>query len=93
MDVFCLPSLYEGLPVVGVEAQAAGLLCIFSDKITPDVIISNQNSIIRSLNIIEWKNYILQKFKNGQIREFVLLEKNYSIKNNITYIEKYYNDK
>lgn len=34
MDVFCLPSLYEGLPVVGIEAQASGLLCFFSDTIT-----------------------------------------------------------
>ena len=35
-DVFCLPSLYEGLPVVGVEAQASGLLCIFSDDMTKE---------------------------------------------------------
>ena len=33
MDVFVLPSLYEGLSVVAVEAQAAGLPCIFSDSI------------------------------------------------------------
>lgn len=33
-DAFCLPSLYEGFPVVGIEAQAAGLKCLFSDKIT-----------------------------------------------------------
>ncbi len=34
MDVFVLPSFYEGLPVVGVEAQTAGLPCILSDAMT-----------------------------------------------------------
>lgn len=28
MDCFVLPSLFEGLPVVGIEAQAAGLPCV-----------------------------------------------------------------
>lgn len=37
MDVFVLPSHLEGLPIVGVEAQAAGLPCIFSDRITREV--------------------------------------------------------
>lgn len=32
-DVFVLPSLYEGLPVVAAEAQAANLPCLFSDRI------------------------------------------------------------
>ena len=34
IDVFVLPSHLEGLPIVGVEAQAAGLPCIFSDLVT-----------------------------------------------------------
>ena len=34
MDVFVMPSLYEGFPVTGVEAQATGLSCVFSDTIT-----------------------------------------------------------
>lgn len=40
MDVFVFPSLYEGLPVTMVEAQAAGLPCIISDKIPPECILT-----------------------------------------------------
>ena len=36
MDVFVMPSLYEGLPVVGVEAQAAGLPLVLADTITEE---------------------------------------------------------
>lgn len=32
-DWFCLPSLHEGLPVVGVEAQANGLRCAMADTV------------------------------------------------------------
>lgn len=34
MDVFCFPSLYEGFPVSLVEAQAEGIPCLISDRIT-----------------------------------------------------------
>ncbi len=37
MDVFCLPSKFEGLPISVIEAQAAGLRCLVSDAVTQEV--------------------------------------------------------
>lgn len=49
MDVFVLPSLWEGLPVSLLEAQANGLPCIVSDTISPESTISD-NIKYRSLD-------------------------------------------
>ena len=47
MDVFCLPSLYEGLGIVGVEAQTTGLPCVFSDEIPDDIKIIDSIKFIK----------------------------------------------
>lgn len=41
MDVFILPSRYEGLGIVAVEAQASGLPCIISDKVPAECIVTD----------------------------------------------------
>ena len=60
MDVFVMPSHYEGLPVVSIEAQMSGLECFFSDVITKDLSIAERTHFI-SLNKSskEWAYHIL----------------------------------
>lgn len=53
IDIFLLPSIIEGLPFVALEAQAAGIKTIMSNRITDEVMITN--SIIRlPLNKEKW---------------------------------------
>lgn len=50
MDVFVFPSLSEGFPLAVLEAQAAGLRCIISDKITDEILLTDN---ICKMNIDE----------------------------------------
>lgn len=61
MDVFVMPSRFEGLPVTAVEAQASGLSCLFSDAITEESRAgSNSRFVPLSAPAAEWASAILQ---------------------------------
>lgn len=63
MDVFAFPSLYEGLPVTMVEAQASGLPCIISDKVPPECILTEGlvDVLPLSAGAEAWADAILEK--------------------------------
>ena len=61
MDVFVMPSLFEGLPVVGVEAQSAGLPCLFSNKISSEILLTDNAKFLDiDLGIEAWVESILK---------------------------------
>lgn len=92
MDVFLLPSLFEGVPVVGIEAQFAGLPCIFSDKVPKESAI-NDNCDFFSVNESAkcWAEKIAEK-SNLQRKYDLLSDSDYRIENAAHKFEQYYFD-
>ncbi|MDM5228350.1 glycosyltransferase family 1 protein [Cytobacillus sp. NJ13] len=59
VDIFLLPSLFEGLPFVGVEAQVSGLPIVLSETITKEVGLNNYIYIRLEDSLEKWSNKIL----------------------------------
>lgn len=66
MDVFVFPSLWEGLPVTLVEAQANGLPCLVSDVITQNVALTGLIQYIPLGETKKWEQSILESKSIGR---------------------------
>ena len=91
MDLFLFPSLYEGLPVVLIEAQTNGLPIVASDTIDKDSDYTNTISFLslqdsKDVWITEIEKRLGKRTDNRKLME----NSKYNIKNTVKQIEEIY---
>ncbi|OPZ84669.1 MAG: putative glycosyltransferase EpsF [Firmicutes bacterium ADurb.Bin419] len=92
MDVYFMPSKYEGLPVAAVEAQCTGLPCVFSDNITDEVALIKQVKFLALDDSIDkWADAVLADLKlNRKDACHVVKTSGYDVKDAALKLSKYY---
>ena len=92
-DVFLFPSKWEGLPVTVVEAQASGLPCLVSDKITKEVGISE---LVKFLPIDKGTQVWIDAIKETDLTRKNVIDKiiqaGFDIKKSVEWLTKFYEE-
>ncbi|WP_270769972.1 glycosyltransferase [Lactobacillus crispatus] len=95
-DFFVFPSIFEGLGLAAVEAQANGLPVIASKKVIPDSVKINPNFVFEALSlasykwaqIIEEKNNLPKQRLDNKIVKKNFIEHHYEIDEAAKRLEK-----
>lgn len=92
MDVFVMSSLFEGVPVVGIEAQYAGLPCVFSDKVPEEVAFSGLCRFVPLNETADtWAEIVLESAQKERCAPDTA-DSAYDIRNSAQLLMKYYID-
>lgn len=95
-DIFILPSLFEGLPVVGVEAQAAGLPLLVSSEVTSELCITDLvYKYSLEASALQWCEEIqrILRTTTRQVTTKALIDAEYDIKDTATCLQNFYINK
>ncbi len=91
MDVFCLPSLFEGLSITCIEAQAAGLKCLLADVISEESGITDLVTFLPLEEQIWMEEIALTKMsEERKQRGREIKEAGYDIRTAVKKLEKLY---
>nr|WP_330361218.1 glycosyltransferase family 1 protein [Butyrivibrio sp. AD3002] len=93
MDAFVMPSFFEGVPVVGVEAQFSKLPCFFSDRVPKEVAFC-ENTYFIPLDAAadEWAKIITEKMNLTSRENNVIQDNKYDIEESYITLQNYYLD-
>lgn len=92
MDVMLFPSLFEGLPVTIIEAQASSLPCVLSDTITKECkIIENVEFLSLKTDVDAWSNVTLKMSKLPRYDSSNdIIKTGYDIEQNAIWLQNFY---
>ncbi len=92
LDVICMPSLHEGIPLSLIEAQASGVPCAVSDNIDRSVDISKEIEFISLTSATDvWANALLKNKGNKRYDcKERLCEEGYDIKKTALFLQEKY---
>lgn len=88
-DVYIMPSLYEGLSVAAIEAQASGINCLFSNQVNKDVDITKLCKFI-PLDEDKWVNASIEALISRKDTSELIKEAGYDIKTTATWLSNFY---
>lgn len=98
MDVYVLPSLYEGVSVSLMEAQAAGVPFVVSTSAYSEEskVTEYGASIDLNSDIQNWRDIIIEQMQRGKLKNAtqIVIDKGYDTSTVVKYVQdKYYNAK
>ena len=90
MDVFLLPSIWEGLPVVLIEAQAAGLPCLVSDTVTKEANLTGLCTYLPNDQPEAWVKPIANMDGSRLDTSAAIMKSGYDIRTTAKWLEEFY---
>lgn len=91
MDVFLFPSLYEGLGIVAIEAQATGLRCVISDRVPAPNLIDNVQVLSLEQSDDAWAEALLKGSSNSRENATQkIIDGHYDIDHEAKWLQEFY---